>query len=326
MTLQIREYLTEGQRLLALSRYIPAEVARLAGVARQRVTDWRTGRARPNPTDRVGLERAIGVPARMWDAPPVAQPAPGNGHGPTPEPVAAAATSTPEIDVTAAEGDLAGLGLDGLERLARQLEALAPTLPPRERVRCIEAHVRTLATHEQLRQRSTDARAEWLASSEFQAEVRALAAAFPEARGFRERVRKLGITLPEPAAGKAKAPDPPRTLEELDELIAELGVAAKMRKAGEPFLALSHVAGLGIDVNAAAIGTVLAEHPERAPTLLSALDLVDERRVRSALERALALKDVQALEPSARVRVAELLRQLGHEAEAVALDGGARAG
>jgi transcriptional regulator with XRE-family HTH domain len=71
MAMQVLQFTTEGHRLLVESFYRPAEVARLAGVARQRVSEWRAGQKRPVAEARSALERAIGIPSRAWVSPPL---------------------------------------------------------------------------------------------------------------------------------------------------------------------------------------------------------------------------------------------------------------
>ncbi len=318
MTVQVREFTTEGHRLLVESPYSPAEVAKLAGVARQRVSEWRSGRKRPDAEARAALERAINIPARTWEAPPARrEPTPGPGASPPAAPTSPAqdasgkATGVP-LDL---EGvDLAGLGLEGLAGLVLRFRALEPTLPPRDRVTALQSEARVLQMHETLRQKAADAREEYLASSEFLAEVRALVAVVPPpAAELRSHLGRLGVVLPAPPSPATAAGDPPSTVDDVDELLHELETARGFRVAKEPALALAHVLGLGLDEHADAIAALVVDDSPRTARLLSLLEGADERIIRSALERQMATRDALALPQEARAVVAELLHALGHE-------------
>ena len=319
MTVQVREFTTEGHRLLWELEYSPAEVAKLAGIARQRVSEWRSGRKRPDLEARQALERAVGIPARTWEAPPMrrepaaAPPAPAVQPPPAAAQEAKEAASPGPIDLAAV--DLPSLGLAGLEALAKRLRALEPSLPPRERVSALQAEARVVAVHEQLRQRSADARTEYLRSPDFLAEVRALLAVVPSsADELRTHLARLGVSLPPaPATSGAAVEEPPATAEDVDDLIRELQTAAGFRAAKEPGLALAHVLGLGLDEHADAIAAIIVDDANRSARLLSLLDGADERIIRTALERQMAVRDVAALPPEARRVVAELLFALGHQ-------------
>jgi hypothetical protein len=311
MTVEVREYGTEAQRLLVESSFSPTEIARLTGRPRQRVSDWRTGRCRPTQDDRVALERTIGVPARMWDAPPTRRaPAPASDPAASPGEDALSGASVPGVDLE----DLPALGLGGLARLASRLRALEPTLPPRDRVSALQAEARVLAVHEGLRQRSEDARAAWLASAAFLDEIRTLLAAVPgvAAEQLRLRLAALGVSLPPPPSPAAVAEDPPRTVADVDELLSELETAKGFSDASEPMLALAHVFGLGIDAHADAIAALVLDDATRAGRLLELLDGADRHVMRTAIARAMAVRAVQALPADVRRAVAELLDLLGH--------------
>ncbi len=313
MTVQVREFTTEGHRLLWELEYSPAEVAKLAGLARQRVSEWRSGRKRPDIEARQALERAVGIPARTWEAPPMRREPAAAAPAPPVVQEAPGAPSPGPIDLAAV--DLPSLGLGGLEALAKRLRALEPTLPSRERVSALQAEARVVAVHEQLRQRSADARTEYLRSPEFLAEVRALLVVVPSsADELRAHLGRLGVMLqPAPATSGAALEEPPATPEDVDDLIRELQTAAGFRAAKEPGLALAHVLGLGLDEHADAIAAIVVDDADRSGRLLSLLDGADERIIRAALERQMAVRDVAALSPEARRVVAELLIALGHQ-------------
>ena len=317
MTVEVREYTSEGHRLLLASSYSPAEIAKLAGLARQRVSEWRKGQKRPDAEARAALERAIGVPARSWDAAPqVRAPEATARAAVVGAPSALAAPPASSEALESGEGqDLAALGLPGLEALLARLRAVEPTLPPRERIQVMREQARVLAVHEQLRQRDADAREGFLRSPAFRDDVRTLVAALPgvTASALRGALSRLGIDLPEPAAAESVGQtEPPGSVEDLEELLDELGVAKTFRDRGEPALALAHTAALGLDVHAGAIAVLLVDHGDLAARLLDALEGPDARIVRAALEKRMALRDVQAFGAPERVAVAELLRQLGH--------------
>jgi transcriptional regulator with XRE-family HTH domain len=319
MTVQVHEFATEGHRLLVESTYSPAEIAKLSGVRRQRVSEWRGGQKRPDAEARAALERAIGIPARTWEAPPVRR-------EPTPKPEASAVHTMPPSAAPDAAGkatgvpldlegvDLAGLGLEGLAGLVLRIRALEPTLPPRDRVTALQSEARVLQMHETLRQKAADARAEWLASAEFLAEVRALVAVVPPpAAELRAHLGRLGVVLPAPPSPATAPEDPPASLDDVDELLDELETARGFRVAKEPALALAHVLGLGLDEHADAIAALVVDDSPRTARLLSLLEGADARIIRSALERQMATRDALALPQEARNVVAELLHALGHE-------------
>ena len=87
-----------------------------------------------------------------------------------------------------------------------------------------------------------------------------------------------------------------------------------MRDAKEPGLALAHTLGLGLDVHADAIAGLVLDDARRTTRLLSLLAETpsDELLIRSAIERAHAVRDVTRLPPKARQPVARLLALLGH--------------
>lgn len=314
MTVQVREFTTDGHRLLWELPYSPAEVARLAGLARQRVSEWRSGRKRPDPEARQALERAVGIPVRAWEAPamrraPAATP-------PLPA-VPAAAQDVPgevnRLETVDLPADLPSLGLAGLEALAKRVRALEPTLPPRERVTALQAEARILAVHEQLRLKAANAREDYLRSPEFLSEVRALLAVVPSsADELRAHLARLGVVLPAAPSTSSTVDEPPTTVDDVDELLRELETARGFREAKEPALALAHVLGLGLDDHADAIAKIVVDDPGRSARLLSLLEGSDERIIRGAIERQMAIRDVVALPPDARRVVAELLFALGH--------------
>lgn len=320
----VREFTSEGHRLLCESSYSPAEIARLSGQTKPRISEWRGGQKRPVHEARVALERAVGIPVRTWDQPPMVR-TPRSEHSQAPaQTVAQPGTKDPPALDLALDATLATLGLDGLERLARQLEALAPQLAPRERVGCIERQSRVLVAHEALRQKSASARAEYLASAEFQDDARLVASALGASSGELRRVLvRFGIALPEPTSTtESDAIDAPTTIADVEELVAELEVADGFRKRGEVALAAGHVLGLGIDVHAHAIARLIADDARLTTRLLGLLEGADEKIVRAALERRLAVRDAAALPPEIRKTVAELLRHLGHDDVARDVDGG----
>jgi len=309
--LKVREYLNEGHRLFCTSTYSPSEIAKLVGVHRARVSEWRAGRSKPDEATRRAIEGALGIPARSWDAPPVMRAPVEDVAGRAP--AAPEAPAAPGVDAADLDGvDLTSLGLDGLERQARKLAALEATLPPRDRLRCVEAQARVVAEHEKLRQKLQDARADFLASAEFAEDMRALASAVPgAAEQLKARLVALGVEVNLPAAPAATPPqgDPPESPEEL---LLELDVAAGFRLAGEHALARGHLAALGLDVHAETIARMLLGRPDVSPDVLERLDATDAARIRQAMERALAVEDVKKLGAEARAVVATLLRYLGH--------------
>jgi hypothetical protein len=309
LTAELREYGCEGQRLLGESSYSAAEVARLIGRPKQRVSDWRRGRCRPEPDDRVALERAVAIPARSWDAAPLRKAPPAVAPAPDPVPIAAV-PGLPDVEAL----DLPALGLVGLERLAARLRALEPSLPPRERVSALQAEARVLAVHEGLRQKAADARLEYLESPEFLAEVRALIAAVPgDATALRSHLARLGVELPPLPTHATVAEDPPTSLEDVDDLIRELETAESFRNAKEPGLALAHTLSLNLSAHANAIAALVLGDHVRVARLLSLLEGSDEQIIRTAIERAMTIRDVAKLPVETRRMVAELLARLGHE-------------
>lgn len=322
MTTEVREYGCEGQRLSVESPYSVAETARLIGRPKQRVSDWWRGKCRPSTEDRGALEKAIGVPSRAWDAPPLRkEPA-------TPaKPVAVVVDATPVAPVPGIPDveslDLPALGLSGLERLAARLRALEPSLPPRERVSALQAEARVLAVHEGLRQKAADQREEYLQSADFLEGVRALLAVVPgSATELRAHLGRLGVALPPPpAASSIVVDEPPANAEDINDLIRELETAEGFRKAGEVGLAMAHTLGLNLDAHADAIAVLLLDDHASAARLLSLLEGADAAIIQGALERAMSVRDVAALPAETRRTVAELLVRLGHTDVAAQIGG-----
>jgi hypothetical protein len=179
MSSKVFEFSCEGHRLLVESRYSSAEIVRLTGIPKQRISEWKGGQKRPTHDARGKLEKAIAIPARTWDQPPTRrQPTEEKEASPPLQPKpppSKEADAVPDLK----DVDLPALGLTGLEQLAGRLRALGPTLPPREHVSCLQAEARVIAVHEQLQQKRADAREEYLASNAFQDDARLIAACAP---------------------------------------------------------------------------------------------------------------------------------------------------
>jgi len=328
MTRDVHEYSTEGHRLLCESPHSPAEIASLAGLKRQRVSEWRTGQKRPADDARAALERAVGIPCGAWESPPrrrepLPEPPTVEQAAPDvpPEPLAAAPVASPlalaDVERLTISGELPTLGLAGLERLAARIRAVEPTLPPRERVAAMQAEARVLQVHETLRQRQADARDEFLASPEFRADVRALVSALGtlDADPLRERLRRLGVPdLPERSTELAPVElEPPATADDVDAIIVELEVAKRFRDGGEIALATAHTAALALDAHADALAAIVVDDAARGAKLLALVDTQDERTLSTALARAMAVRDVKALAAEVRTVVAQLLELVGLE-------------
>jgi hypothetical protein len=143
--------------------------------------------------------------------------------------------------------------------------------------------------------------------------VRALLAVVPgPAEALRVHLGRLGIALPAPPTAAAVAEEPPASVEDVDDLILELETAEGFRTAKEPALALAHTLGLNLDTHADAIAALVVDDTARASRMLALLEGPDERIIRAAIERAMAVRDVAALPTEVRRVVAELLVQLGH--------------
>jgi transcriptional regulator with XRE-family HTH domain len=335
MTLDAREYFTEGHRLLCESPHSPAEIATLSGQRRQRVSEWRTGQKRPTDEARAALERAVGIPVGAWECPPTrrepvppvaavaprpAQVAPGEARGAAEGPGAlpgGAGASLADVERLTSSGELPALGLAGLERLAARIRALEPSLPPRERVSALQAEARVLQAHEGIRLRAADSRDDFLTSAEFRDDVRSIVSALAglDATGLRDRLRRLGVVdLPEVATELAPDDlDAPATLEDVDAILFELEVAKRFRDGGETALAAAHTAPLCLDANANALAALVLDDNARAARLLELVDATDERTLSTALARAMAVRDVKALAPEVRTVVAQLLELVGQE-------------
>lgn len=325
MGVSVREYTSEGHRLLLAAPYSPSEIARLATVARPRVSEWRSGRVKPSQEDRQKLQAAIGIPARMWDAAPIVQapPQPTTGPAPAPAPRAPAASS-PDLDADLSDPELAGMGLEGLERFSKAILARLGGLTPKDQIRAIEVAGRLVTVHEQLRLKSVDARREYLDSPEFRRDAAILSAAFPvPAAEFRAQLSRFGVELPPPPADTVAGDGlqgAPTSAEDVEELLGELAVAADLRTRGEPHLALAHVLALGLDIHADAIAAIVLDDPALMGRFLAALEPVDEARIRGAIERLAAIRTVRAMPEAERGKVVDLLRSIGQNdvAEAVA--------
>ena len=286
---KVVQFLSEGHRLLASSPRTPSEIARAVKAPRPRVSEWRAGRSKPPATMRAAIEKALGIPRGSWDQPAR------EGTSPTAKPGEEISDETISV-----------LGMAGLEDLARTLATLGPTLPPRERLLALSQQAKITAQHERLRQSQADARAEYFESGEFRADVELLGDAFPaEAEEFAARLQRIGVALP------TFAPTPARTTSvTVAELVDELRLASQLRAKGEPRLASAHMRGLAFDADR--IAAQLLRQPKRLAEVLDLLDSVDGARLRGALERAMAIRDVADLDAAVRAKVAELVRQLGH--------------
>lgn len=309
MTVSPREFTSEGHRLLlaAASTYSPAEIARLVGVRRQRVSDWRSGRMRPTPDDRSKLERQIGVPSRTWDMPPtIATPAAVEAV-----PLAPASSDDAEGDEDAVVPGV--LGLDALAALAENQHSLANATIGETKRKAYADYGRTLVAHETLRQKMTTARDEYFTSSEFRRDVAQLAGAFPDrAEAFRERLARVGVDIPAIAPTTiATNVEAPTSLEDVEELIGELLVARDLRAKGERFLALAHTLGLALDVNTNAIAVILTAHVDVAPRFISLLEPIDADRIRAAISLRTLITAVKTA-PSPE-NVSSLLLRIGRE-------------
>jgi transcriptional regulator with XRE-family HTH domain len=313
----VREFTSEGHRLLLAAPYSPSEIARLANIARPRVSDWRAGRVKPTTDDRQKLQTAVGIPARAWDAPPLFQAPP----QPTATPPSMAsdtrppAPSSPELDDDLSDPEIAGMGLEGLERFSKAILARLTGLTPKDQIRAIEVAGRLVTVHEQLRLKSVDARRTYLGSAEFRRDVATLSAAIPaSASEFRAQLARFGVDLPPPPTAAVAGDglqDAPTTADDVEELLGELAVAADLRTRGEPHLALAHVLALGLDVHADAIAAVVLDDPTLMGRFLAALEPVDEARIRGAIERLAAIRSVRAMAEEPRAKVAALLRTIG---------------
>jgi transcriptional regulator with XRE-family HTH domain len=222
MAIDVVAFSTEGHRLLMACPLSPADIARKADVPRQRVSQWRTGRSRPSGEAREALERAIGISATSWDAPPVAQPGGPKTVPPSPPVVDDAPVDLGALD-SAPSAELEDLGLAGLEGVVSRLRELAPSLPPRERVQAIAAEGRIHTTIVNIRAKEADARREYLDSEDFRQDVRLLVAAFPSSAAMvRSVLGRLGVELPPPATQAASVVHAaPRTADDVERLIGE---------------------------------------------------------------------------------------------------------
>jgi transcriptional regulator with XRE-family HTH domain len=308
MTIEVHEYATEGHRLLVESPLSPSELSAKSGLPRPRISEWRSGKTRPNAEARRALEAApgIGIPVGAWDAPPTAKP---KGEA---VPADAAPIDVPGLS-SASSGELEAFGVDGLEGVIGRLRLMAADLPPRERVQAVATEGRLHQALAGLRAREADARLEYLASAEFQTDVRLLCAAVPSSAGeLRARLARFGIELPAPTVATVEtARPPPRTKADVETIVRELELAAGWRAKGETMLAAGHVLSLCIDVHSAEISEVIAAHPDLAGRFLGLLEPADEKIVSSALERRMALADALRLPVEARRVVVGLLEAHG---------------
>jgi transcriptional regulator with XRE-family HTH domain len=323
----ITDFSTHGQQLLAGSKYSASEIGRLLNVPRQRVSDWRRGKFRPEGEARQAIAKALGIPTTAWDAAPVrtaskptAQTPPkisepdrivGPGDG---EPTVEAAAAVREV-AALSDADVDALGFEGIAAVIRRLRSMN-TLPPREAVSAAVAEGRLHDRLVQLRQKDANARRRYLESREFADDVTLLAGAFRASTAeIRTRLARFGINLPlpEPDVEEVNA-DPPATVEDVEDLCAELRTARELTEAGEPGLAAAHLAALALDIHGDAIAEIVADRPDLATRVLGLLpeDGPDHRFIRSAVERRLAIRGVRSQPPAARKATAALLDLLGH--------------
>ena len=320
---------THGQQLLLESRYSAAEVAKLLGVARQRVSEWRRGTFRPDAETRKTIAKALPIPASAWDVAPPHKPqkrAPASEDAPTtaspsPSPSPAAAPepqlSPPDAAATIEEIDRTAdaIGLEGIPGVIAKLRAMRG-LPPREQVACAVAEGRLHDRAATLRAKQVSAREEFFASPEFAADVALLASAFRASTAeIRTRLARFGVELPLPeVVTEETTVEAPTSEEDVEDIVAELQTAKGFADVGEAGLAAAHIQGLGLDVHGDQIAVLLVDRPELAARVLGLLpeEGPDHRFIRSALERRLAVRAVVALPKPARVALAALLELVGH--------------
>jgi hypothetical protein len=281
------------------------------------MSEWKAGRSKPNPNDRQKLETVAGIPARLWDAPANTQP---KTSKPLPTNPAAI---TVELPFPTSEEFAMGPG--GIECVIRRLDATLKELSPKDRVLALRDMAHHVAVHEKLRRDATTARAEYLGSSEFAEDTRALLGAFPgNAAQFRECLSRVGVQLPEaPSNEVAASREPPVDADDLDELIAELKVAKEYRDGEEYALSWAHLLALELDLHAGAIAKLLERNPERATEFLDLLVEVDRKRIQAEFELRLAISDAKALPAESRAKVIALVAALRQPEIAEEIDGAA---
>ena len=304
----VREYATEGQRLLCECGRTQIDIARSAKVPKERVSAWFRGEYRPSAGARVRLAQEGICPADAWERPSTSSPTISKMEIP---PTFAAVT--PSVVERATEGALESYGITGLEAVVDNLRKLQPTLLAKERVAAIASEGRLHTTIANLRAKERDARREYLDSPEFAADMRLLSVAVGgEATDLRAALGRLGVELPAPpTAAVVVNRKPPTTKAHIDGLMEELVTAGEWRAKGEPMLAAGLVVGLCLDVHADAIATVLAGDSMLAGRFIGLLDVADAQIITAALERRLALADVAKFSPEVRAAVAQLLEAHG---------------
>ena len=298
-------YNSEAHRLLhEVVTHSSAELCRLGGFIPQRMSEWKSGRSKPNPTDRQRLESVAGIPARLWDAPPASQPRASKALPTSPDAI------TVELPFPTNE-DFA-MGPEGIACVIRRLDATLPQLCPKDRVAALRDMARHVAVHEKLRRDATTARAEYLSSSEFAEDCRALLGAFPgNAAHFRECLSRIGVSLPEAPSNEVGASrEPPVDADDLDELISELRVAKEFRDGEEYALSWAHLLTLELDLHAPAIAKLLERFPARATEFLDLLVDVDRKRIQAEFELRLAISDAKSLPSEQRAKVVTLVAAL----------------
>jgi hypothetical protein len=333
-------YSCEGQRLLCeVVTATATVVANVTGVGKPRISHWKSGRCKPDSAARAKLFRSFGIPESSWDAPPAdarpSSPAPKSAPKPAPKApsrrdpiplsrVDAEALSTmtepPTDEVTATDR---ALGIDGLERVIRDTEALLPELTARDRLTALRDISHMIAAHEKIRYDRTTARQEYLASADFRADVQAIFGAVPmHARAFRVALSGIGVDVPEsPAVDAPAVTAPPTTTADLDDMLRALREAADLRDGGEPYLAWAAVLRLELDRHTDAIAVLLLAHPEREDEFFALLPQVEQVRIANALHLRRTIFAARDLSETARGIVSRLLRALSHDDVAKEVEG-----
>ncbi len=309
-------YNSEAHRLLhEVVTHSSAELCKLGGFVPQRMSEWKSGRSKPNATDRQKLETVASIPARLWDAPPNSQP-----KSAKPLPTSPAAIT---VELPFPTGEELQMGPTGIECVIRRLDATLPQLTPKDRVLALRDMAHHVAVHEKLRRDATTARAEYLSSTEFAEDCRALLGAFPgDAARFRECLSRIGVQLPEAPSNEVGASrEAPVDSDDLDELIGELKVAKEYRDGEEYALSWAHLLALELDLHAPAIAKLLERFPGRATEFLDLLVEVDRKRIQAEFELRLAISDAKSLPPEHRSKVVSLVGALRHPDVAREIEG-----
>ncbi len=298
-----RKFKWVGQRLFCELPIRPAEQARLVGVSRAHVGNWRSGANKPDDESRRRIHAQwSSVAPEFWDR--------ADEQPPATSAPASAATSDPQIPQPPTDAEVPVLGVVGLELLIAEARRNRRTLSPKEAFESMrfEAHVQV--QRERLLVERRNARSEFLASNEFADDIRQFARLL--GAGAYEKLRKAvrkQFTLELPQA----ADDVPTDAFTLETITPILEKALLLEEHNEPYLAMRERIRLRLDERKHRIAQMLVAEPEETITRFIKLCCgQDELTLTQAVELRYDTMDICGLDDGTRALVASLLEKLSN--------------